>query len=230
MPVAGSAGYRLVWRLAEGGPQRSQQLPAAASSYDLGGLEPGRRYHISITSLAGSRESEPATVTAITAAPGHVTSLRVTDVRRDSVTLTWTPVPGASSYVLSWTPPAAGGETGQTLPGAASSQQVSGLRLGQRYTFTLRPVLGSTPGAETSVSERTVCREARGDIIFLVHGTRDSSSSADAVRTLLSNTVSALGRLGPEGTQVALATYSYRSLPWLLLNRSSDLPDRKSVV
>lgn len=49
-----------------GGPVRSQQLPATASSYDLGGLEPGQRYHISITSLAGGRESEPATVTAVT--------------------------------------------------------------------------------------------------------------------------------------------------------------------
>lgn len=28
----------------------------------------------------------------------------------------------------------------------------------------------------------------------------------------------------PAPSQVALATYSYRSLPWLLLNRSSDLP------
>ncbi|NWX28551.1 CO7A1 protein, partial [Notiomystis cincta] len=305
LPVAGSTGYRLFWRLAEGkhswlaplhpcqppltlphpslpllgGAQHSHQLPATSSSYDLLGLEPGRHYRISITSLAGSRESEPATITAMTAAPGRITSLRVTDVRRDSVTLTWTPVPGASGYILSWSPPAgemsgwpwdsgqhpctglmnlltvpwlaAGGEKGQTLPSTASSQQVSGLRLGQRYTFTLRPLLGSAPGAEVSVSERTVCRDALGDVVFLVHGTRDSSSGADAVRTLLSNTVSALGRLGPEGTQVgcchstggtggawvgcgahcspapsqvALATYSYRSLPWLLLNRSSDLP------
>ncbi|KAJ7406919.1 hypothetical protein WISP_130785 [Willisornis vidua] len=223
LPAAGSTGYRLVWRLAEGGPQGSQQLPAASRSYDLAGLEPGRRYHISITSLAGNRESEPATITAITAAPGHVTSLRVTDVRRDSVTLTWTPVPGTSGYILSWSPPAAGGEKARTLPSAASSQQVSGLRLGQRYTFSLRPLLGSAPGAEASISERTVCRDARGDVVFLVHGTRDSSAGAEAVRTLLSNTVSSLGRLGPEGTQVALATYSYRSLPWLLLNRSSDL-------
>ncbi|KAM4654580.1 collagen alpha-1(VII) chain [Amazona ochrocephala] len=224
VPAAGSAGYRLVWRLAEGGPQRSHQLPATATSYDLTGLEPGRRYHIIITSLAGGRESDPATITGVTAALGRVTSLQVTEVRRDSVTLTWSPVPGASGYILSWSPPTAGRESGRTLPGTASSQQVSGLRLGQRYTFTLRPLLGSTPGAETSVSERTVCRDARGDIVFLVHGTRDSSSGADAIRTLLSNTVSALGRLGPEGTQVALATYSYRSLPWLLLNRSSDLP------
>nr|XP_041574710.1 collagen alpha-1(VII) chain isoform X10 [Taeniopygia guttata] len=224
LPVAGSTGYRLFWRLAEGGPPHSQQLPATSSSYALSGLEPGRHYHISITSLAGSRESEPATITAITTAPSHITSLRVTEVQRDSVTLTWTPVPGASGYVLSWSPPAAGGEKGRTLPSTASSQQVSGLRLGQRYTFTLRPLLGSAPGAEVSVSERTVCRDALGDVVFLVHGTRNSSSGANAVRTLLSNTVSALGRLGPEGTQVALATYSYRSLPWLLLNRSSDLP------
>ncbi|KAF4799411.1 hypothetical protein TURU_054803 [Turdus rufiventris] len=223
LPVPGSTGYRLFWRLAEGGSQHSQQLPTTSSSYVLAGLEPGRRYQISITSLAGSRESEPATITAITTAPSHITSLRVTEVQRDSVTLTWTPVPGASGYVLSWSPPAAGGERGQTLPSTASSQQVSGLRLGQRYTFTLRPLLGSAPGAEVSVSERTVCRDALGDVVFLVHGTRNSSSGADAVRTLLSNTVSALGPLGPEGTQVALATYSYRSLPWLLLNRSRDL-------
>ncbi|KAL2299817.1 hypothetical protein Nmel_012667 [Mimus melanotis] len=252
LPVPGSTGYRLFWRLAEGGSQHSQQLPATSSSYVLSGLEPGRRYQISITSLAGSRESEPATITAITTPPSHVTNLRVVEVQRDSVTLTWTPVPGASGYVLSWSPPAgemsgwpqdgrqhprrgllipltvpwvaAGGERGQTLPSTASSQQVSGLRLGQRYTFTLRPLLGSTPGTEVSISERTVCRDALGDVVFLVHATRNSSSGADAVRTLLSNTVSALGRLGPEGTQVALATYSYRSLPWLLLNRSSDLP------
>lgn len=132
------------------------------------------------------------------------------------------PIPADSPWV------AAGGEAQRALPGTASSQQVSGLRLGQRYTFTIRPLLGSAPGAETSVSERpgtagcrgmmrggdgpvlvaasplplAVCRDARGDIVFLVHGTRDSSSGADAVRSLLSNTVTALGRLGPDGTQV----------------------------
>lgn len=122
---------------------------------------------------------------------------------------------------------AAGGEARRVVPGTASSLQVPGLRLGQRYTFTIRPLLGSTPGAESSISERPgmqvgmgvggygvlmsllhlapslpVCRDARGDIVFLVHGTRDSSSDADTVRTLLSNTVTAMGRLGPDGTQV----------------------------
>lgn len=57
-------------------------------------------------------------------------------------------------------------------------------------------------GGGFTPSPPAVCRDARGDIVFLVHGTRDSSSSADAIHSLLSNTVSALGRLGPEGTQV----------------------------
>lgn len=47
---------------------------------------------------------------SLAAALAHVTSLRVTEVQRDSVMLAWTPVPGASSYVLSWTPPT--GEAG----------------------------------------------------------------------------------------------------------------------
>lgn len=45
------------------------------------------------------------------ASPSHATSLRVTEVQRDSVTLSWTPVPGASEYVLSWTPPAGEADT-----------------------------------------------------------------------------------------------------------------------
>lgn len=66
------------------------------------------------------------------------------------------PIPADSPW------PAAGGEARRTLPGTASSQQVSGLRLGQRYTFTIRPLLGSSPGAETSVSERPGTAGCRG--------------------------------------------------------------------
>lgn len=47
-----------------------------------------------------------------------------------------------------------------------------------------------------------VCRGGRSDIVFLVHGTQDSAFSAGAVRALLASTVSALGQLGPDATQV----------------------------
>nr|XP_048713923.1 collagen alpha-1(VII) chain isoform X3 [Caretta caretta] len=222
-PAPGSTGYRLSWRPADGGPERSQLLAPNVNSYDIEGLEAGERYEIRITSLVGSRESETVGIAANTAPLGRVTSFRVTETRDDSVTLAWTPAPGATGYLLTWKLPREGGETQRTLPGSATSHQVSGLRLGHRYLFTIRPLFGSAKGEESTLTDRTVCRDARGDIIFLVHGTRDSAYSTEAVRALLSNTVSALGQLGPDAAQVGLVIYSYRSVPWVLLNRSSDL-------
>ncbi|XP_062441893.1 collagen alpha-1(VII) chain [Rhea pennata] len=227
--VPGATAYRVVWSRRDGGSESSRLVPGDADSVDIPGLQGGASYTVKVTALVGNREGEPVSIVVATPASSRVAGLRVAEARRDSVTLAWTPVPGASGYVLSWRLPGGrrggrgGGEVRRTLPAAATSQRVPGLRLGRRYTFTIRPLFGSAPGAETSVSQRTVCGDARGDVVFLVHGTRDSAYGADAVRGLLSNVVSALGRLGPDGTQVALAVYSYRSLPWILLNRSSDL-------
>uniref|UniRef100_A0A8C3RII3 Collagen alpha-1(VII) chain n=1 Tax=Chelydra serpentina TaxID=8475 RepID=A0A8C3RII3_CHESE len=98
----------------------------------------------------------------------------------------------------------------------------SGPPLGAELPRAFLPVPPPLRGSLITFS-CAVCRDARGDIIFLVHGTRDSAYSAEAVRALLSNTISALGQLGPDATQVGLVIYSYHSLPWVLLNRSSDL-------
>ncbi|XP_053155536.1 collagen alpha-1(VII) chain isoform X2 [Hemicordylus capensis] len=222
-PVPGSTGYRLTWRAADGGQGRSQLLPANVNTYDIEDLQPGQRYEIRITSLAGNQESDPLTIVANTAAVGRVTNFRVAETQKDSVTLTWTPVPGATSYLLTWKSPRDGEDAQRTLPALATSYKVSGLRLGERYTFIIQPLFGSTKGAEASVTDRTVCREARSDVLFLIHATRDSAYNAEAVRSFLSNTVSSLGQLGPGATQVGIVVYSYRSFPVLLFNRSSDL-------
>ncbi|XP_062825428.1 collagen alpha-1(VII) chain [Anolis carolinensis] len=222
-PAPGSTGYRLTWRLAGGGPESSQLLPANINTYDIEGLQPGGRYEIRITSLTGNRESEAVAIVANTAATGRVSNFRVTDTQKDSVTLSWTPVPGVSGYLLTWKSLRDGRETQRTLPGSATSHQVSGLRLGERYTFTIRPLFGSVTGAEASLTDRTVCRDGRSDIVFLVHATRDNAYNAEAVRSFLSNTVSAMGQLGPGARQAGIVLYSYRALPFLLLNRSSDL-------
>ncbi|KYO29739.1 collagen alpha-1(VII) chain isoform B [Alligator mississippiensis] len=221
-PVPGSTGYRLSWRPADGGPERSQVLPASLDTYNIEGLQAGKRYEIRIISLVGSQESKPVAITATTAL-GRVTNFHVAETRDDSALLTWTPAPGATGYILTWNSPTEGGEMKTTLPGSATSHQVSGLRLGGRYTFSIRPMYGSAVGAASSLTERQVCRGGRSDIVFLVHGTQDSAFSAGAVRALLASTVSALGQLGPDATQVGLVVYSYRSRPWILLNRSSDL-------
>lgn len=211
------------------------------------------------------------------AAPGRVTSLRVSDVRRDSVTLAWTPVPSASGYVLSWSP--AAGEEGTWLGGRLAVQMGARCPQGGLLSPSLLILLGRqpaarhggrcrappapsrspgcawasatpSPSARSSAARRgprppsasaqvppgagegvtrggdgpilvaasplplAVCRDARGDIVFLVHGTRDSSSGAEAVRSLLSNTVTALGRLGPDGTQVGGCRGGCRPCPF----------------
>ncbi|XP_062977415.1 collagen alpha-1(VII) chain [Elgaria multicarinata webbii] len=227
-PAPGSTGYRLTWRLAGGGPERSQLLQASVNTYTIEDLQPGGRYEVRITSLTGSRESEAVAIVATTAV-GRVSNFRVAETQKDSMTLTWTPVPGASGYLLTWKSLRDGEAAQRTLLGSATSHQVSGLRPGERYTFTIRPLFGSVTGAEASVTgtsapDHTVCRDARRDVLFLVHATRDSAYNAEAVQDFLSNTVSALGQLGPGATQVGIVVYSYRGLPLLLLNRSSDLP------
>ncbi|KAM6470386.1 collagen alpha-1(VII) chain [Liasis olivaceus] len=221
-PAPGSTGYRLTWRPA-GGTERSQLLPAHINTYDIEDLQPGGRYDIRITSLTGNRESEAVAIVAATAAAGRVTNFQVAGTQKDSVTLTWTPVPGATGYLLTWKSPREEGEAQRSLPGSETSYPVSGLHLGERYTFTIRPLFGSISGAEVSVTDQTVCPDAQQDIIFLVHTTRDKAYNAEAVRSFLSNTISTLGRLGPETTQVGIVIYSYRGLPLLPLNRSSDL-------
>ncbi|KAK9406165.1 collagen alpha-1VII chain [Crotalus adamanteus] len=220
-PVPGSTGYRLTWRLA-GGPEMSQLLPAQINTYVIEDLQPGGRYDIRITSLIGRRESEAVAIVATTGAVGRVANFQVTDTQKDSVTLSWTPVPGVSGYILTWKSPREGGEAQRTLPGSETSHRVSGLHLGERYTFMIRPMFGSISGAEVSITGQTVCPDAQRDVIFLIHTTRDKAYNQEVVRSLLSNIISTL-RPGPETTRVGIAMYSYRGLPLLLLNRSKDL-------
>ncbi|XP_058023138.1 collagen alpha-1(VII) chain isoform X1 [Ahaetulla prasina] len=220
-PARGSTGYRLTWRPA-GGPERSQLLPAQINTYVIEDLQPGGRYDIRITSLSGNQESEAVAIVATTAAVGRVANFQVIDTQKDSLKLSWTPVPGISGYLLTWKSPRDREEARRTLPASETSHQVSGLRLGDRYTFMIRPLFGSISGAEVSISSQIVCPDAQRDVIFLVHATRDKAYNAEDVQRFLSNIVTIL-QPGPETTRVGIATYSYRGLPILLLNRSIDL-------
>lgn len=53
-----------------------------------------------------------------------------------------------------------GGEVQRTLPGSETSHRVSGLHLGERYTFMIRPLFGSISGAEVSITGQT------GEVFF----------------------------------------------------------------
>lgn len=51
--------------------------------------------------------------------------------------------------------PDIGRDVSVTLPAASTSYQVTGLRLGRRYRFTVQPTFARGLGAESFVDERT---------------------------------------------------------------------------
>ncbi|XP_021542616.1 collagen alpha-1(VII) chain [Neomonachus schauinslandi] len=225
-PVPGTQGFRLRWR-PEGGQEQSRVLGPDLSSYELDGLEPATLYRIWLSVLGSAGEGPPTEVTARTESPRvPSTELRVVDTSIDSVTLAWTPVSGASSYILSWRPLRRPGQdipgASQTLPGISSSQQVTGLEPGISYTFSLIPIREGVRGPEASVTHIPVCPHGLMDVVFLLHTTQDNAHRAEAVKRALERLVSALGPLGPQAVQVGLLSYSHRPSPLFPLDSSYD--------
>uniref|UniRef100_A0A8I4A3K6 Collagen alpha-1(VII) chain n=1 Tax=Callithrix jacchus TaxID=9483 RepID=A0A8I4A3K6_CALJA len=224
-PVPGAQGFLLRWQ-PEGGQEQSRVLGPELSSYHLDGLEPATQYRVRLSILGPAGEGPPAEVTVHTESPRvPSTELRVVGTSIDSVTLAWTPVSRASSYILSWRPLRGPGQEGapQTLSGISSSQQVTGLEPGISYVFSLTPVLDGVRGPEASVTQTPVCPRGLADVVFLLHATRDNAHRAEATRRVLERLVVALGPLGPQAVQVGLLSYSHRPSPLLPLNGSHDL-------
>ncbi|XP_054201153.1 collagen alpha-1(VII) chain isoform X8 [Homo sapiens] len=226
-PVPRAQGFLLHWQ-PEGGQEQSRVLGPELSSYHLDGLEPATQYRVRLSVLGPAGEGPSAEVTARTESP-RVPSieLRVVDTSIDSVTLAWTPVSRASSYILSWRPLRGPGQevpgSPQTLPGISSSQRVTGLEPGVSYIFSLTPVLDGVRGPEASVTQTPVCPRGLADVVFLPHATQDNAHRAEATRRVLERLVLALGPLGPQAVQVGLLSYSHRPSPLFPLNGSHDL-------
>nr|XP_037859910.1 collagen alpha-1(VII) chain isoform X4 [Chlorocebus sabaeus] len=204
-PVPGVQGFLLRWQ-PEGGQEQSRVLGPELNSYHLDGLEPATQYRVRLSVLGPAGEGPSADVTVRTESPRvPSTELRVVDTSIDSVTLAWTPVSRASSYILSWRPLRGPGQVPgapQTLPGISSSQRVTGLEPGVSYIFSLTPVLDGVQGPEASITQAPVCPRGLVDVVFLPHATQDNAHRAEATRRVLERLVLALGPLGPQAVQV----------------------------
>ncbi|KAJ8257173.1 hypothetical protein GJAV_G00182690 [Gymnothorax javanicus] len=211
--VPGASGYRVYWRSSGGEPEASRTVGRDVTSYILEGLRPGERYTIRVAAVSRDREGESNTVTITTGSQTvllPVTNLRVADITRNSVLLGWTPVAGATSYILRWRD-----EQG--------SYAVTGLRLGRQYRFYIQPVFQSETGPESSVLERTVCVDGRLDLVFLVPATRDRVQLRDTLLYLLSGVAGIWPSIGPRDSQVGIVLYGSRSRVWFPLNRHTNM-------
>eukprot|EP00064_Thunnus_orientalis_P003187 superscaffoldBa00000253_g3196 len=221
--VQGATAYRVSWRRTDGGEEKSQLVGGDVTAVDLDRLDPGAQYEVQVKALVQNREGTPVSVRVTTPGPPlPTTTLQVAEITQSSVRLGWTPLQGARGYILRWREETDTGR-GQsvTLPASSSSYQVTGLRLGRRYRFTIQPTFESGLGTESSVDERTVCVGGRLDVVFLVPASTDRINLASPLRALLTSAAGSIHTIGPRDSQVGVVVYGYRPKIWFLLNRHS---------
>ncbi|KAI9522930.1 hypothetical protein NQZ68_032492 [Dissostichus eleginoides] len=269
-----ATGYKVTWR-SDDGVETTRNVAADVSSYTIEGLQSDSAYNVLVSSLTGSREGSPSTLSFTTesdhAVIGTVTSLQVQEARGEVVRVTWVGVQGATSYRVSWRRTDGGEEKSQlvagdvtavdldqldqgaqyevrvmalvqnregtpvsvrvtthigpglsvTLPAASNFYQVTGLRLGRRYRFTVQPTFANGLGTESSLDERTVCVGGRLDVVFVVPASTDRSSLARPLRELLASAAGSLNTIGARDSQVGVVVYGYRPKTWFPLSRHS---------
>ncbi|XP_073810467.1 collagen alpha-1(VII) chain isoform X1 [Danio rerio] len=221
--VSGASSYRVYWRSSQGEPETSRLIGSDATSYTLDGLRPGLSYTVRFSALLNGVETEATSIRVSTDALPPVTGLSVTDSTENSVLLGWSPVPGATGYILRWTEVEDRGTTqSETLPSSATSYRVMGLRLGRRYRFTVQSTFQNQVGPETSVEERTVCVGGRLDVVFLVPASRDRSGLVGPVLSLLASSGGSFTSIGPRDSQMGVVMYSEDPKVRFLLNRHSN--------
>ncbi|XP_077132643.1 collagen alpha-1(VII) chain isoform X1 [Ranitomeya variabilis] len=223
--VQGATAYKISWSPERGGPEQSKEVPGNANTFELVNLEPGVRYVVKVTALVGNRQGDPvsSSVTTPDIPVNPVRDLRVMDVTRQRVRLTWSPVSGSTGYRIYWRRADGGPESSQAVSGDARYYEIDNLLAGARYQFRVVSLVGSRESEAASVLDNTACGTGKTDIVFMVHTTQDNQYNEGAIKKFLSQAVSSAGQLRSDATQIAIGAYSFRQRPSVLLNRSSEL-------
>ncbi|KAG8007853.1 Collagen alpha-1(VII) chain [Nibea albiflora] len=224
------------WRISVRSPhhrrvETTRNVPADVASYTIDGLQANSAYTVLVSLLSGSREGSPSTLAIRTGGEerSQVVGGEVTTVDLDRLD------PGAQYEVQvmalvqnrEGTPVSVrvtthvGQSLSVTLPASSSYYQVTGLRLGRRYRFTVQPTFATGLGRESSVDEHTVCVDGRLDVVFLVPASTDRISIARPLHELLTSAARSLRTIGARDSQMGVVVYGYRPKIWFLLNRHS---------
>ncbi|KAM6384248.1 uncharacterized protein FN964_009897 [Alca torda] len=164
--LPGVTHYKISWVPFNGGLETSQVVAAEAVSFTIPKLKGSTTYTICMSAMIGSREGSPTLLTAKTLDLPKVTEFTVREAAETSVLLTWTAVPGASTYLLTWRLSSASDLSQELVSAASRSYRVTGLSAKEMYLFSIRPVFGDTEGPETTLLGQTVAphRESPGPI------------------------------------------------------------------
>ncbi|XP_065408801.1 collagen alpha-1(VII) chain-like isoform X5 [Chrysemys picta bellii] len=287
----GVTHYKISWVPFSGGLETSQIVPAEIIFFTITKLQESTTYTIRVSSMIREREGSPVLLTAKTLGLPKVTQFAVQESTESSVLLSWTGVPGASAYLLTWRLASESDLSTELLGAASRSYRVTDLKPRGIYSFSIRPLFGQTEGPEAVLTEQTVasrgnpstpaptitslppattrprsvgssharatplpsattmtlrmtpattvvttkasppwttlsgpiCGKFKADIAFLVDESSSiGQSNFNKVKDFLFRIVSYFPRIGPEGTQVAVAQFSEEPRTEFHFNQHKD--------
>ena len=151
-PVSGATSYNVYWSTSPGVTKATGNRITGVSTPHLHtALSNGTTYYYVVTAGVPSGEgAESAEVSAMpVAAPTGVTAAAATG----EVTLAWSPVPGATSYILYWsTSTGVTRANGIPIPGATSPHVHTALVNGTTHYYVITAVNSVGGGAESTES------------------------------------------------------------------------------
>jgi fibronectin type 3 domain-containing protein/NAD-dependent dihydropyrimidine dehydrogenase PreA subunit len=160
--VTGALSYKIYFSTSQSGIFNVHGT-ATGTQYTLNGLTSGTTYYIKATATSGSRESaESGILTAQTAvkAPSVPTGVTAAAASATSITVTWTAVEGASSYIIY------GGTSSSSLAQIGTSSSATythtGLTGATIYYYTVASVNAGGTSAKSSTTSATTGVSAPG--------------------------------------------------------------------
>ncbi|XP_013771104.1 collagen alpha-1(XIV) chain [Pundamilia nyererei] len=241
--------YRLSYISARGDrAAETRTVPTGQNSLVLQPLLSDTEYKVSITPVYPEGDGPAAAATGRTLYLG-VTNLSTYQVRMNGLCAQWQPHRHASAYRVALES-AVGSQKQETrLSGGASRHCFNNLKPNMQYKISIYAQLqDGTEGPAVTTAEKTlpvptppptkpptttppptipaakeVCKAAKADLVFLVDGSWSigDENFLKIIRFLYS-TSGALDRIGPEGTQVAIAQFSDDARTEFKLNSYSD--------
>ena len=176
-PVLDADSYTLYWSTSAGvTPQSGTAIASVTSPHFHGALTNGQTYHYVVTALRGAQESSPSNTASATPSGSVLPTppTGVTAVAGDGqVNLSWTPVPGATSYAIYWgTSPGVTPQNGKAINGASPPHSHGSLTNGQPYYYvvTTLDANGESPPSTEVGATPTASAAAPGTITASLSG------------------------------------------------------------
>ncbi|KAK9958258.1 hypothetical protein ABG768_012429 [Culter alburnus] len=233
-PPSPTMGYRIVYQpTSAAGRALETFVGDDVNTMLIVNLLSGTEYSVKVIATYTTGSSEALSGRAKTLYLG-VSNLNTYQVRTTSMCVQWQPHRHANLYRLILQSQLNGEKQEVRLAGSASRHCFNDLTPNTQYTISVHAQLQDTEGPAVTTTQRTfpvstspptttsstappptlpatkeVCRAAKADLVFLVDGSWSiGDDNFQKIIRFLYSTAGALDRIGPDGTQVAIAQFS----------------------